>query len=226
MDFRLAQPSDRDGICTLWQEVFGDSREAVEEFFHSFPRCRSYVAAESGQVLSMVHALPQTLSPGIPAAYLYAVATAPSHRRQGLCRRLMKEVHKDLAKEGVRLAVLTPAEPALFAFYGAMGYTPAFSRSHCPFPGGREISVEEYAGLREQLLGTADHMICDLQTLQYAARLYGLTFYRTDGGCAAVSPQRTLEVLPQDLGGAPCAMALWLRDPIPLSGAFPGYALD
>ncbi len=226
MDFRLAQPSDQPGICALWQEAFGDSREAVENFFRTFPRCRSYVAAESGQVLAMVHALPQTLFPNLPAAYLYAVATAPSHRRRGLCRRLMEAAQEDLRTHGFRLAVLTPAEPSLFEFYGAMGYTAAFSRGHCPFPGGTVISAEEYATLREQLLCSADHMVCDLQTLRYAQTLYGLTFYRTDGGCAAVSPQKALEVLPQDLGGSPCAMALWLRDPLPLSGAFPGYALD
>lgn len=226
MEVCLARSSDREGICHLWQQVFGDSREAVEQFFRFFPRCRSYVVREQGQILSMIHALPQTLSPDVPAAYLYAIATAPEHRGQGLCRRLMEAVHEDLSKEGVRLTVLTPATPSLFDFYATMGYAPAFSRGHNPFPGGMPISAEEYALLREQLLCDTPHMVCDLQTLQYAETLYGLTFYRTADGCAAASGQRTLEVLPRDLGGVPYAMAQWLREPLPLSGAFPGYGLD
>ena len=226
MDIRLAQPSDRDGICALWQQVFGDSRETVEQFFEAFPRCRSYVLREQGQVLSMVHALPQTLSPDVPAAYVYAVATAPEHRGRGLCRRLMEAACEDLRKEGFRLTVLTPASPSLFDFYGAMGYEPIFTRAHSTFSGGTPVSPETYLLLRERILRDVPHMVCDLQTLRYAEALYGLTFHQTADGCAAASCQRTLEVLPQDLGGSPFAMALWLKEPIPLSCAFPGYALD
>ena len=226
MDVCLAQPSDQVGISVLWQEVFGDSRDAVEQFFRFFPRCRSYVIRQQGQLLAMVHALPQTLSPDVPAAYLYAVATAPEHRGRGLCRRLMDFAQEDLRRQGVALTVLTPATPSLFDFYAKMGYAPVFTRVQHPFPGGTPISAEDYLHLREQVLRNTPHMVCDLQTLRYAARVYGLTFYRTADGCAAASGQRTLEVLPQDLGGAPFAMALWLRDPIPLNGAFPGFALD
>jgi len=226
MDIRLAQPPDRDGICTLWQQVFGDGRETVEQFFEAFPHCRSYVLREQGQVLSMVHALPQTLSPDVPTAYLYAVATSAEHRGRGLCRRLMEFVHEDLRKEGFRLAVLTPAAPSLFDFYGAMGYAPMFTRRHSVISGGTPVSPETYLLLRERILRDVPHMVCDLQTLRYAGALYGLTFYQTADGCAAASCQRTLEVLPQDLGGSPFAMALPLGAPISLSGAFPGYALD
>ena len=80
--FRPAVKSDLPGIIALWREAFGDSPEAVSYFFKSFPGCISYVADDGGEVVSMVHALPQTLSPDIPAAYVYAVATLRSHRER------------------------------------------------------------------------------------------------------------------------------------------------
>ena len=63
----------------LWQEAFGDSPAAVSEFFRSFPNCISYVAQDQGEIVSMVHALPQILSPDTPAAYIYAVATGKTY---------------------------------------------------------------------------------------------------------------------------------------------------
>ena len=87
--FRIASPEDFPALAALWGEAFGDSPDAVARFFEAFPRCRSYVADEDGRIVSMVHALPQVLSPDVPAAYIYAVATAQSHRGRGLCRELM-----------------------------------------------------------------------------------------------------------------------------------------
>ena len=114
---RKAAPSDFPGIAALWQEAFGDSPEAVNAFFAYFPDCRSYVAEEDGGIVSMVHALPRTLSPNIPTAYLYAVATAKTHRGQGLCRRLIAFSEAELGKIGIQTTVLTPGEPSLFRFY-------------------------------------------------------------------------------------------------------------
>ena len=97
---RLATRADRAAMAALWREAFGDSAEAVDFFFRSFPRCLSYVAEVKGAVCAMVHALPQTLSPDLPAAYIYAVATDRAHRGQGLCRKLMAFAEEDLRLRG------------------------------------------------------------------------------------------------------------------------------
>ena len=222
---RLATSSDLPGIIALWQEAFGDSPQAVSDFFESFPDCLRYVTEEQGKIVSMVHALPQVLSPDTPAAYVYAVATRETHRGRGLCRKLMAFAETDLKSRGYSCAILTPGEPELFAFYDALGYETAFTRNRTAFPGGTPISAEEYRVLREQLL-TVPHVVYDAQTLAYAQRCYGLTFYRTAAGIAAASDTYTAEVLPEDLGGNAFAMIKWLDKPQTLQNAYLGFALE
>ncbi len=222
---RHASPSDLPGILSLWTEAFGDSEAEVRRFFAAFPRCRSYVTVRGGEVAAMVHALPQTLSPGVPAAYLYAVATRQSFRGQGLCRELMAFAEQELRAQGIACCVLAPAEEALFAFYRSMGYETAFFRRHTPFSGGREISPEDYLLRREALL-TAPHMRCDPALLSYAAACYGLRFYETADGIAAAGTRYTAEVLPQDAGrGEANGMLKWLIPGSHLEG-YLGFALE
>ena len=225
--YQIADKSDLSGIAALWGEAFGDSPEAVSRFFEAFPDCISFVAREQGQIVSMVHALPQTLRAGadLPAAYVYAVATLQSHRGRGLCRELMAFAESDLTQRGFACAVLTPGEPSLFEFYRNLGYTSAFTRNRTACSGGTPIPAAEYLALRERLL-TGPHMVYNLRTLEYARQVYGLTFYRTETGIAAASREYTAEVLPEDLGGAPFAMVKWRDTPRPLKNAYLGFALE
>ena len=222
---RTAMKSDLPGITALWGEAFGDGPEAVSFFFESFPDCLSYVAEDHGEIAAMVHALPQTLSPDTPAAYVYAVATAKAHRGKGLCRELMAFAEADLKQRGFACCVLTPGEPSLFRFYEKLGYAAAFTRNRAAFPGGMPISAAEYAALRERAL-TVPHMVYDLRTLEYAAKVYGLTFYRTATGIAAAGTDYTAEVLPEDVTGAPFAMIKWLAEPRLLRNAYLGFPLE
>ena len=224
--YQTAIPSDLPGITALWGEAFGDSPRDVSGFFEAFPDCISYVAGDGGRIVSMVHALPQTLSPDLPAAYVYAVATAKSHRGRGLCRELMAFAEGDLRRRGFACCVLTPGEPGLFRFYEALGYESAFYRRRTAFPGGTEISLSDYLSRRERLLQTP-HMVYDRATLSYAAGVYGLRFYETETGVAAAGAQYTAEVLPQDAqGGEPFAMVKWLNAKRPLNHAYLGFALE
>ena len=222
---RAATRWDMPAIASLWQEAFGEPAQAVSSFFDAFPGCLSYVAVEDGTVVSMVHALPQVLSPDIPAAYIYAVATLQSHRGRGLCARLMAFAETDLQQRGFSCCVLTPGEPSLFAFYDRLGYAAAFTRCRSVFSGGVPISLPAYLTRREALL-TVPHMVCDEATLEYARQIYGLSFYETEDGIAAASSDYTAEVLPQDLGGSPFAMIKWLTAPQPLHNAYLGFALE
>ena len=223
--FRTATKSDLPGIAALWQEAFGDSPKAVTYFFESFPNCISYVSDEGGEITSMVHALPQVLSPNTPAAYVYAVATLKSHRGKGLCRKLMAFAEADLQKRDFGCAVLTPGEQSLFDFYERLGYETAFTRKRTAFEGGREISLADYLARREEIL-TVPHMVYDETTLTYAARVYGLTFYETATGIAAASDTYTAERLPEDLNGKAFAMIKWLGTPAELQTGYLGFALE
>ena len=220
--FRTSQPTDLPGISALWQEAFGDGPEAVRAFFAHFPQCISYVAEDDGQIVSMVHALPRILSPDIPAAYLYAVATAKTHRGQGLCRKLMAFAEEELAKAGIETTVLTPGEPSLFRFYENLGYRTGFFRKRTPFRGGEPISLTEYNRRREELL-KIPHMVCTERFLQYAQSIYDLKFYKTPTGIAAAGPRFTAEVLPEDLSDAPYAM---LKTAQSIPNAYLGFGLE
>ena len=224
---RTAVKTDLPGIIALWQEAFGDSPEAVSYFFKSFPNCISYVAEDGGEVVSMVHALPQTLSPDTPAAYIYAVATLRTHRGKGLCRALMAFAEADLQTRGFACAVLTPGELGLFDYYERLGYETAFTRRRVKFSGGTAISLPEYLLRRERLLDKP-HMVYDQATLAYAADVYGLTFYETDTGIAAAAPRYTAERLPEDTRGDRFAygMIKWLDEPRELQNAYLGFALE
>jgi len=223
--FRLAEKPDLPAILALWGEAFGDPEPAVRFFFESFPDCISYVAEENGVIVSMVHALPQTLSPDVPAAYVYAVATLKTHRGKGLCRDLMAFAEKDLRDRGFDCCVLTPGEPHLFRFYEKLGYRADFTRTRTAFSGGNAISAAAYAALRERIL-TVPHMVCDLRTLEYAAKVYGLRFYETPTGIAAAGEDYTAEVLPEDVSGPPFAMIKWLKEEAPLQNAYLGLPLE
>lgn len=226
--FRTAHPSDLPGLSALWQEAFGDSPAEIAAFFAAFPNCRSYTAAEGGTIAAMVHALPQTLRAGadLPAAYIYAVATRREFRGRGLCHSLMAFAEADLTAQGFSCAVLSPAEPSLFRFYASLGYAAAFTRTHTPWNGtGVSVSAARYAQLREALL-PGPHMAYDENTLAYAQRTYGLTYYEAPNGCAAAGPDGAIENLPADLGGHPNAMIKWLDRPRTLAPAYLGFALE
>ncbi len=223
--FRIANHSDIPGFLPIWREAFGDSDASIEAFFAHFPGCISYAAEEDGKIVSMVHALPQLLSPDTLAAYIYAVATDSAYRGRGLCAGLMAFAEEDLRRRGVQCTVLRPGEPSLFGFYEKMGYAADFTRNRSAFPGGTPISREDYAALRESLI-SVPHLIYDDRLLSYAETMYGLTFYRTETGIAAAAETYVGEVLPEDLGGEAYAMVKWLGEPQQISQGYLGFSLE
>ncbi len=128
---RFALPDDIPQLRRLWRRVFGDPDAYLDLFFQNcFPAARAMVAEENGVVLSALYLLPLTLFVGeraYPAEYIYAVATDPDCRGQGLSTALLGETHRLLTAEGVAATVLVPAEPSLFSYYGARGFETAFT---------------------------------------------------------------------------------------------------
>lgn len=225
MELCLANPSDRPDTIDLWSRVFGDSHEAVRDFYRAFPNCLTYVARAEIPVAAVVHVMERELVPRGRAAYVYAVATDPAFRGRGLCRSLMAYAEEDLKRRGFDCCVLRPGSESLFRFYAELGYETAFCRSHHTGSGGEIVTAAEYARLREQYL-TVPHTVCDETLLNYANSVYGLTFYRTETGCRAASCRHTEECLPEDVGGEPDAMLKWLTEPRFLETAYLGFALE
>ena len=155
---RCAKDSDKENLYTLWQEAFGDSRDFLDIFrstAYAHNRCR--LIANSKEVLAALYIF-DCIYKGEKIAYIYAVATAKSHRGQGLCNLLMADTHRYLIKNGYKGAILVPAKESLFRFYENMGY------EICTFVNEisaeaqsetlqiEELSSSDYADLRKAYL--------------------------------------------------------------------------
>ncbi len=215
MNSRWARPEDTPALQELWRRVFGDGPEVTKAFFHSFPPTRhTRVLQAEGRLASMASWIPVLLrdgEDGRPGAYIYAVATAPEHRSQGLARKLLEELERALAAEGLSFAALCPAERSLYDYYGALGYETAFFCDHFHVSAGDRplalapVDPEAYVDARQSLL-RLPYCAWDQNALAYL-RDTGTQFYRFPGGCAAVSvqPDGTMhirELIASDVHGA------------------------
>ena len=169
------------GLRRLWQEAFGDPDAFLDIFFatgYDSSRCRCIT--EGDKAAAALYWFDCTCD-GRKIAYLYAVATAVSHRGQGLCRRLMADTHALLKAQGYAGAILVPGEESLFRFYGAMGYdaVACAEKIRCT-AGDMSVSVNRltpgtYAARRLQLLpaGGVVQEGANLAFLSEICTLYG-----------------------------------------------------
>lgn len=146
-------------LRALWQQAFGDTEDFLDEFFftaYSADRCRCvFLEDRPVAVLYWFNCDWEDK----PIAYLYAVATDPVFRGQGLCRTLMENTHAHLQRLGYAGCILVPGSPALFKMYEKMGYaTCSYVREFDCTAGNaislRQLSAEGYAALRRQYLPT------------------------------------------------------------------------
>lgn len=142
----------------LMREAFDDTEEFLNDFFAlAYSPDRARCAVEDGEAVGALYWFDADLE-GRRIAYLYAIATAKSHRGQGVCRRLMEDTHAHLVRLGYEGALLVPSEPSLFGFYARFGYAPCVPMHviTCEAAGEgvpiRRVSADEYAALRAALL--------------------------------------------------------------------------
>lgn len=143
----------------LWKQAFGDTDAFLDLFFstaYGENRCRCTNAR--GQIVAALYWFDCTAG-GEKYAYLYAVATDPAFRGQGLCRRLMDDTHRLLKEQGYAGTVLVPGEPGLFDMYEKMGYIDLSGADSFDLAAGapislRQVTAEEYAAARRDLLPT------------------------------------------------------------------------
>ena len=158
MTIEAPNPSLIPSMRTLWQEAFGDDETFLDTFFETaYSPARARCIVEGGEVVSALYWFDVSLD-SKKLAYLYAIATRKSHRGQGLCRRLMDDVHARLKRNGYAGALLVPSEPSLFDFYAKMGYEPCAPMQTvvCRASGEpialRRVDGEEYGRLRARML--------------------------------------------------------------------------
>lgn len=137
----------------LWKEAFGDTDAFLDIFFSTaFDARRCFCVTDCNRIVAAAYWFRCE-----EYAYIYAVATAQSHRGQGLCHKLMAVLHAHLAAEGFAGCIVVPGEESLRRFYSGMGYgdfggIQAFScQAGVPLP-MRKIDAQEFAALRRLYL--------------------------------------------------------------------------
>ena len=140
-------------LRALWKEAFGDTDSFLDKFFgKAFSSQRCQCVTDGEQVVAMAY----WFDCG-EYAYIYAVATAKSHRGQGICHRMMERIHAILTREGYTGCLLVPGEASLRQFYRTMDYEncggvrefDAAATKALPL---RKLDQAEYAALRRRYL--------------------------------------------------------------------------
>lgn len=157
---RIHCPSRNDtaGLRRLWKHSFPDDDPFLDRFFSiAYSPSRCLCVSEGEQILAALYWFDASCC-GKPLAYLYAVATDPARRKQGLCRRLMAETKQRLQQAGIAGLLLVPESQALAHMYENMGFSccTAIHEFSCtagtvPVP-VRKIGLPEYEALRRRFL--------------------------------------------------------------------------
>lgn len=142
------------GLRNLWQEAFGDTDTFLDCFFSTgFSQDRCRCICEHGKPVAALYWFDCNWGEK-RLAYLYAVATAKSHRGHGLCHRLMEDTHALLRQQGYDGIVLVPAQPSLFSFYEKMGYRCFGGIRQWNATAGEPISLKELDAIQYATLRT------------------------------------------------------------------------
>lgn len=162
----------------LWSAAFGDDGW-IDSFFRTAYRPENTLAIFREGQLAAGLAWMQTSCQGRKLAYLYAVATAPEYRHQGLCRELMAKIQEVLTSRGYAGSVLVPADDGLRRMYAGMGYRNFGGVENLTLPAGapvplREVTPQEYAALRRKYLPVGGIVQEDgaIEYLAESAKLY------------------------------------------------------
>lgn len=140
---------ETNALRTLWIECFGNEDGWIDTFFGTaLDPNHACVLNRQGRLAAALCWM-DVFCHGQKLAYLYAIATAPDLRRQGLCRELMDSAHETLAKQHYAGCILVPADAGLRQMYDKMGYV--------NFGGIREISAQRGEPVSIRRLSAVDY---------------------------------------------------------------------
>ncbi len=181
--YKTAFPEDSDDFANKF----------INRFFES--SCR-YLTVE-GKIVSMLFLLDCEIKAdgkALKGKYLYAAATLPEYRGQGLMAGLIEKAKQETVKKGKYL-VTKPATESLFAYYGKFGFkTAVFSedklvKKQAEAEPLKKLCREEYTYKREELLKDKPHVT--LSDMDHA-----LSFFTLLGDKNTIAAVDTAETLP------------------------------
>lgn len=179
----FADKSREEELIDIWKQSFGDSEEYIRMFFAwNISKTMVIIYETDGRAVSVAYLLPITYREigkrEFPCWYLYAAATLPAYRGHGYFGEIMKTVHEKI-KEPV---ILVPGEPSLIDYYKKHGLhmwqeevfqeimydtqnmTSVLDDVSFDI---KDISAQEYALKRNQLLSESGYIIWDDHFMEY-----------------------------------------------------------
>lgn len=199
---RQSTLADIPRLRTLWTQAFGDDEGYIDNFFDTYYQPHTVLLLEQdGAAQAMTAWFDTTLVlPRVGeyrTAYLYAVATDPQRRGQGLATRLLAGVDAWMQKLDIPLISTVPAEPSLHNFFARHGFAEYFTHQQLRWnpddttatsvlgAAVQQIDAAQYGVLRGQLLCNTPHIALPQRALEYQAgccRASGGGLYRVDIG--------------------------------------------
>ena len=178
--------ADLPALRRLWQMTFGDTDPFLDSFFgvgFSFDRCRCI--KKEDRVIAALYWFDCSLGEK-KLAYLYAVATEETLRKQGFGRALLEDTHRQLKVLGYAGVVLVPVSEDVRQYYRRFGYENfgGVDTVGISLDSAEEIDQQEYARLRRQYL-PAGSVVQEGVLLDFFAAF--AKFYAGDGFLLAVT---------------------------------------
>ncbi|MFT8888109.1 MAG: GNAT family N-acetyltransferase [Ethanoligenens sp.] len=134
----IASATDSHAVQRIWKTCFGDTDTYIRFFVKTHLSAgRCLVSKEGGRAVSMLFLLPSLCVYGGEervVQYVYAAATLPQFRRQGLMEGLLTRAHEIAAEQKMLFTCLKPATEALYRYYGKLGYRTTFHVTHKIIP--------------------------------------------------------------------------------------------
>lgn len=133
MNIRLARTKDKENIYSLWQDVFGDTKETVDLFFkYCYKNENTLVCDDGGEVVSMLFLIEADISlhsSDEKSYYIYSAATRRDYRKRGIMTKLLNFADEVAKSRDVSFLFLHPADEDLYLYYGERGFFTCFYRS-------------------------------------------------------------------------------------------------
>ena len=109
----------------LWHDTFGDDIATIDHFFVSlYNPALCFTHSINNRIVAMLHIVP-IVENGEQNGYIYAVATTPEFRHQGIASTLINRAIESVQKGGIyNHLLLIPANEQLVSFYKKFGFEP------------------------------------------------------------------------------------------------------
>lgn len=124
---RYLEQSEKQKIRPLYQACFDDMEEYCDYYFEKrLPQNEVAVCEKDTSFTGMIHLIPKTIGIGhefiTQCHYLYAVATAPEFRKQGVMGQILRRVLWDLHNAGELFTYLIPSSEENAQIYRKYGF--------------------------------------------------------------------------------------------------------